>query len=479
MGARMRSHDWSGSPLGPPETWPQALRSSASLMLGSAQPMFIAWGPELGFLYNDGYAEILGAKHPAALGRPFQEIWHEIWADISPLVTRTLAGERIWQDELHLVMQRHGYPEDTWFSFSYSPARDEAGAVAGVFCACAETTRRVLAERALLASQEALKQERDRLYALFEDAPSFVAVVESPQHVFRLTNAAYRQLIGHRDVIGKDVRSALPEVAGQGLFELLDRVYATGEAFRGEGLSVVLQRTPDSPPEERFVDFIYQPIREADGAVSGIFVEGSDTTERSLYLAQQKLLLDELNHRVKNNLATVQSIAYQTARHAPDLETFRKTFESRLIALSRTHDVLTASAWESADLKVLLRSELDLYGDSRFRLRGPSVLLSPAQALALGLVVHELATNAAKYGAFSSDQGCVRVTWALPARDDGRSELHLTWDESDGPEICEPEKHGFGSRLIERGVRELGGEVMKEWRPHGLLCRITIPLSGD
>jgi two-component sensor histidine kinase len=440
--------------------------------------MFIAWGPELGFLYNDSYAEILGAKHPGVLGRPFPEVWREIWADIGPLVDRTLAGERIWQDELHLVLERHGYPEDTWFSFSYSPARDETGAVAGVFCACAETTRRVLAERALLASQQALEEERDRLYALFEDAPSFVAVVESPQHVFRLTNAAYRQLIGHRDVIGKDARAALPEVEGQGLFELLDQVYATGDAFRGDGVRVFLQRTPDAPLEERFVDFIYQPIREADGTVSGIFVEGSDTTERSLYLAQQKLLLDELNHRVKNNLATVQSIAYQTARHAPDLETFRKTFESRLIALSRTHDVLTASAWESADLKVLLQAELDLYGESRFRLRGPSILLSSAQALALGLVIHELATNAAKYGAFSGEGGCVRVTWSAPAPDD-RAELHLTWEESDGPSVGAPERSGFGSRLIERGVRELGGEVEREWRPHGLLCRITVPLTDE
>jgi PAS domain-containing protein len=132
MGARMRGHDWSGSPLGPPEAWPQALRASVSLMLGSAQPMFIAWGPELGFLYNDSYAEILGAKHPGVLGRPFPEVWREIWADIGPLVDRTLAGERIWQDELHLVLERHGYPEDTWFS-SPTAGPDETASVA-----CAE-----------------------------------------------------------------------------------------------------------------------------------------------------------------------------------------------------------------------------------------------------------------------------------------------------------------------------------------------------
>jgi PAS domain S-box-containing protein len=273
LGALMRAHDWSNSPLGHPETWPQSLRSVVGLLLNSKFPMFLAWGPELGFLYNDSYAEILGAKHPQALGRPFQEVWSEIWSDIAPLVDRALAGEATFWEDLPLTMQRKGYAEQTWFTFSYSPARDESGTVAGVFCACTETTRKVLAER-----QNA--DERERLTQMFSQAPGFMAMLRGPDHVFELANHAYQQLIGHRDVVGKSVREALPELVGQGFFELLDGVYQTGEPFAGTSLSLGLQRVPGGAAEERFVDFIYQPVMDGDGRISGIFVEGSDVTER-------------------------------------------------------------------------------------------------------------------------------------------------------------------------------------------------------
>ena len=153
MGERMRAHDWAFSPLGAPGAWPQALRSVASLMLGSRFPMFVAWGPELGFLYNDAYAEILGGTHPAALGRRFHDIWSEIWPDIVPLVDKAMAGEATWAENLPLTMNRNGRDERTWFTFSYSPVRDDAGAVGGMFCACTETTAKVVAEEALRASE--------------------------------------------------------------------------------------------------------------------------------------------------------------------------------------------------------------------------------------------------------------------------------------------------------------------------------------
>lgn len=147
VGAMMRAHDWSTSPLGPPESWPQSLRSIVGLLLNSKFPMFVAWGERLGFLYNDPYAEILGKKHPLALGRPFHDIWSEIWPDISPLVDAALAGKAIYRENLPLTMNRRGYDESTWFTFSYSPVRDENGQIAGMFCAVAETTSSVLAAR--------------------------------------------------------------------------------------------------------------------------------------------------------------------------------------------------------------------------------------------------------------------------------------------------------------------------------------------
>jgi PAS domain S-box-containing protein len=272
MGERMRAHDWSASPLGEPETWPQPLRTLVRLILNAKQAMFVAWGPELAFLYNDDYAPIFGAKHPHGLGRPFAEVWSDIWHQIKPLVDSTLAGEAIGFDDLLIPMERHGYREEAYFTFSYNPVHDENGNVAGMFCAVTETTSKVVAERRLAT-------ESERLRELFHQAPGFMAMLRGPKHVFEMVNASYDQLVGHREIVGKPVLEALPELEDQGFKDLLDEVYRTGQTFVGRGLRVMLQREPNSEPEERFVDFVYQPIRDAKGCVSGIFAEGSDVTE--------------------------------------------------------------------------------------------------------------------------------------------------------------------------------------------------------
>src|SRR5690242_5687845 len=165
VGALMRAHDWSKSPLGHPEGWPQSLRSVVGLLLNSKFPMFVAWGEQLGFLYNDAYAEILGAKHPRALGSRFYDIWSEIWPDISPLIDAAMAGEATYREDLPLLMNRKGYDEQTWFTFSYSPVRDETGAVAGMFCAVSETTQKMLAERGLRESNETLERRVEEALA--------------------------------------------------------------------------------------------------------------------------------------------------------------------------------------------------------------------------------------------------------------------------------------------------------------------------
>src|ERR1700750_1523184 len=162
-GALMEAHDWSESPLGHPSTWPPSLRTVVGLLMRSRFPMFVAWGAELGFLYNDAYADILGAKHPAAIGRRFSDIWSEIWTDISPLIDAAMAGQAIYREDLPLVMNRKGFDEQTWFTFSYSPIRGESGAVAGMFCAVSETTTRVVAERALRTSESRLLDMNETL----------------------------------------------------------------------------------------------------------------------------------------------------------------------------------------------------------------------------------------------------------------------------------------------------------------------------
>ena len=146
-GALARALDWAETPLGPPEQWPQSLRTTLSLLLNSKYPMFVFWGPQLVKIYNDAYRPITGDKHPWAFGRPGPAVWPEIWADIRPLVERALAGEATWSDDLLLFMRRSGFSEEVYFTFSYSPIRDESGGVSGMFCACTETTGRVLGER--------------------------------------------------------------------------------------------------------------------------------------------------------------------------------------------------------------------------------------------------------------------------------------------------------------------------------------------
>jgi PAS domain S-box-containing protein len=145
--ALLRGLDWNSLPLGAPDTWPPPLTTAVSMMLNSAFPMFVAWGTELGFLYNDAYAVILGDKHPAALARPFQQVWPEIWPDIVPIVDSALSDKSAYFEDLPLTVVRKGYPEQTYFTFSYSPLHDGQGQVAGMYCTCVETTGRVLAER--------------------------------------------------------------------------------------------------------------------------------------------------------------------------------------------------------------------------------------------------------------------------------------------------------------------------------------------
>lgn len=196
LGALMRAHDWSTSPLGLPETWPQSLRAVVSLMLNSRYPMFVAWGPQLAFLYNDAYKPIFGAKHPHMLGLPFREAWSEIWDDIAPLIESALAGKATYNEDMHLVMERNGYPEDTWYSFSYSPVRDESGAISGMFCACTETTDRVLTESALQASETMVRGVLENMDEAFVLLDRDLRILEMNAEAGRLEKRAASSLIG-------------------------------------------------------------------------------------------------------------------------------------------------------------------------------------------------------------------------------------------------------------------------------------------
>ena len=295
MGATMRAQDWSASPLGDPAHWPVPLRTSIGIMLNSRHPMYVAWGPDLALFHNDGFIPILGGRHPARPGVPMAELWAEVWDDIKDLIARVRAGESVWREDFPVVMTRNGHPEDGWFTFSWSPIHDDAGHVGGLLCVCTETTREVK-DRNRVAVQLDLA---GRLRHLFDNAPSFMAVLREPGHVYELANAAYRQLVGDRGIIGKPVREALPELVSQGFIDLLDQVFTTGKPYIGRAVRVMLRRGPDDAEEERFVDFVFQPIRGPDGGTGGIFIDGSDVTDL-VRARERSACLVELGDRLRD-----------------------------------------------------------------------------------------------------------------------------------------------------------------------------------
>ena len=312
MAAMIRAHDWSSSPLGPIAGWSQSLRSIVSLMLASEFAMCLAWGDELGFLYNDHYARIMHDKHPAALGRPFADVWADVWSDISPLVDKALGGEASFFENLPLLTNRKGYDEQAWFTFSYSPLRDDSGAIAGMFCSTYESTERVQTERAL-------RDERERMGQMFAQAPTFMAMLRGAEHRFELTNPGYDKLIGHRDVLGRTVAETLPDAVEQGFLDLLDGVFTSGVAFTATGMLYAVQAEPGGPINDRYVDFVYQPIRDATGAVVGVFVEGADVTDRQRLEQDLQSLNADLEQRVRDR--TQELIEAQEAlRQAQKME---------------------------------------------------------------------------------------------------------------------------------------------------------------
>ena len=296
MGALMRAHDWSSSPLGPPEGWPQSLRTAVRLMLNCGHPMYIWWGPDLLCFYNDAYRQSIGPeRHPSSLGQPGRAVWEEIWPIIGPQIDQVMTGRGATWHENHLVpITRNGRREDVYWTYSYSPIDDAEAryGVGGVLVVCSETTQKVLTEQRLMAEVE--RQRR-----MFQKAPGFIAVLTGPDHVYEYVNEAYVAIAGQRDFIGRSVREVLPDLEGQGFYELLDNVYGTGERFIARAMPVRLT----SDASTRYIDFVYEPMRDETGAVYGIFVGGNDITAHKE--AERQSLLNEESLRLTTEAAEI------------------------------------------------------------------------------------------------------------------------------------------------------------------------------
>jgi len=277
MGERIRAFDWCATTLGPVSGWAPGLRAAVQMMLTTRHPVFVFWGPQHVCLYNDAYSQSLGAdKHPAILGMPGREAWPESWNVTGPQIAQvTGGGEPTWHENHLVPIARNGVVEEVYWTYSFGPIGDETAphGVGGALVLVTETTAQVLAKRKLQEAEE-------RWRSLFEQSPGFVGILRGAQHLFEFVNPRFQQMMGRRQLVGLTVAQAIPETETQGFLELLDDVYATGKAHVATGRSLQL-RDSQGASEQRYVDFVYQPIVD-EGRVSGIFVQGSDVTERVL-----------------------------------------------------------------------------------------------------------------------------------------------------------------------------------------------------
>lgn len=289
-------------------------------------------------------------------------------------------------------------------------------------------------------------------------------------------NAGAERIFGYKaeEVVGKSITILIPPERLAEEDQILARIR------RGEGVDhfETVRRRKDGSAVD--ISLTVSPIRDARGVVVGASKIARDISDRKRHERQQVVLMNELNHRVKNTLASVQSIVLQTLRNSESTEQAERQVNGRLVALSKAHDVLTQSSWEGAQLGKIIERAIAPHCTAdvdRFHLHGPDVWLSPKHALAVTMALHELCTNAAKYGALSKDEGRIEVDWTLDQAG-GKRELNLVWREKDGPPVAPPTRRGFGSRLIERGLSaDLDGNVQLEFKPSGVICSLTANLA--
>jgi signal transduction histidine kinase len=271
MARLIATHDWSGS-LGVLADWPESLKTAVGLLIHSPVPIVLLWGEDGVMIYNDAYSVFAGGRHPQLLGGKVREGWPEV-AEFNDNVMRVgLAGGTLAYRDQELTLHRNGRPEAVWMNLDYSPVFDETGRPGGVIAIVLETTERVLSER---RQAEATARQR----AQFEQAPGFIIVMRGAEHLVEFVNNAHRRVFGSDGWVGKTIRQAFPSIVGQGFFEALDEVYATGLTIEFESSEVRYRRVEDGPEETRFLSFVYAPIFGPDREVTGVFCEGFDVTE--------------------------------------------------------------------------------------------------------------------------------------------------------------------------------------------------------
>lgn len=405
---------------------------------------------------NRAYESWFGQAPEDIIGKPVAEVVGDRAYDrLKPTLQRALAGEAaVIEDQ---IPYRDG--GERYVQITYVPRLDGTGVVQGYYALVQDIGDQKRAEAALRQSErrlsEVLESVSDGFFALDADWR------------FSVFNRACEQAFAmDRDaVLGNVIWDVFPATR-QSVFEA--RLRAIPENQLADSFEVDSVITPGTLFE----------IRAAPKDGGGVAVAFSNITERKRAEEHRQLLVNELNHRVKNTLAVVQAIASQSFRADEPIDAARRAFEARLATLAAAHTLLTAQNWEAALLADIVEGAVAVGAErSRFTLTGPPIALSPQTAVSLALALHELCTNAVKYGALSVPGGAVTITWQIAADAEGAPRLRFVWAEAGGPPVTVPISRGFGSRLLESGLaRELGGTVVLDFAAEGVKCRIDAPL---
>lgn len=426
---------------------------------------------EIGTLFLDGNLRIRMFTPPMAelfnitdgdIGRPLTDFTNRlIDADVAGDLRRVLSDLSPVERELQTTSGH-------WFMMRVRPYRTIEERIDGVAVTFVDITKRREADQRLADTQT-------RYRALFDSLNQGFCVIEvmfdengdAFDYRFLEVNGAFQEQMGLPNPVGKTVSELEPEHESF-WFETFGRIVRTQEPERFE--------TPNTQFGGDFYEVYAFPFGQPEKHQVGVLYH--DISERREAERERELLTHELSHRVKNTLAVVQGLANQTSREAGSVEEFRHGFIGRLEALGQAHGLLLASQWQSADLGKLVSGTLDnvASADGRVVVAGPKVRVPPKQALGLALILHELATNAAKYGALSEETGRLAVNWSVE-KNGSASEIRLSWQEADGPPVLAPKKRGFGTKLIDRACRfELSGHAELKFDPAGFKGEFTFPI---
>jgi PAS domain S-box-containing protein len=277
MAELTRKKDWSKTPIGPISDWPHSLRTLVTAVLNSKFPMFLWWGPDLICFYNDAYRPSLGqnGKHPSILGMRGEDAWTEIWSIIKPLIDQVISGGgATWSEDQLIPIFRNGKIEDVYWTFSYSPVNDDAGNIGGVLVTCSETTDKVITKLRLEESER-------RLRSMIRQAPVAIAIFRGKNQVTEMANSRALEIWGRKEeeILNKPILEAIPELESQGIKELLDDVYNTGNVFSAPELPVKLLK--QGILETAYINLTCEPLYNSSGLIEGVMVVGSEITEQA------------------------------------------------------------------------------------------------------------------------------------------------------------------------------------------------------